>query len=240
MRRWGRFRDVASKIDLKTLRSVRSKARKERRLLDQVLFIADERLTLPLIGSNAIVMPLHADWGYRPDIWKGPIAPFGRAAVPPNTRFGDEMTIHHDCKVSELTIRQIRNTKEDDLAPFGFRMDVFNFDGTFLSLAVALPKDAINKLQRRHVLRLETHLEFEKPVEIFARLNIGHGPNVEQMVRELDRGKSHAVVEFDLAYSEINEKRVEKAWVDLIFDDPSMNQIIIRDLTFYRRPRAEI
>ena len=47
-------------------------------------------------------------------------------------------------------------------------------------------------------------------------------------------------VDFDLAYTKINEKRVEKAWVDLIFEGPEMNQIVIRDLTLSRRPRAEL
>ena len=47
-------------------------------------------------------------------------------------------------------------------------------------------------------------------------------------------------VEFDLAYSKLNEKRVEKAWIDLIFEGPEMNQITLRDLTFSRRPRAAL
>ena len=29
-------------------------------------------------------------------------------------------------------------------------------------------------------------------------------------------------------------------WVDLIFEGPEMNQIILRDVTFSRRPRAEV
>ena len=48
------------------------------------------------------------------------------------------------------------------------------------------------------------------------------------------------MVEFDLAYSKLNEKRVEKAWIDLIFEGPEMNQVVIRDLTFSRRPRAAL
>ena len=44
----------------------------------------------------------------------------------------------------------------------------------------------------------------------------------------------------NLAYSNLNEKRVEKAWVDLIFEQPSMNQVILRDVTFSRRPRADL
>ena len=47
-------------------------------------------------------------------------------------------------------------------------------------------------------------------------------------------------MEFDLAYCDLNEKRIEKAWLDLIFEGPAMNQITLRDVTMCRYPRAEI
>ena len=48
------------------------------------------------------------------------------------------------------------------------------------------------------------------------------------------------MIEFDLGYSELNEKRIERMWLDLIFEGPEMNQVILRDLTFSRRPRAQL
>ena len=48
------------------------------------------------------------------------------------------------------------------------------------------------------------------------------------------------MVEFDLAYTKLNEKRVEAMWIDLIFEGPEMNQVTIRDITFSRHPRAEL
>jgi len=48
------------------------------------------------------------------------------------------------------------------------------------------------------------------------------------------------MVEFDLAYTKLNEKRVESMWVDLIFEGPEMNQVTLRDVTFSRNPRAEL
>ena len=89
-------------------------------------------------------------------------------------------------------------------------------------------------------MRLETSVETEKPLEIFARLNIRHGPNTEQIVRELPAGDGEAWIEFDLAYTNINERRIDRMWLDLIFEGPEMNQIILRDVTLSRRPRAEI
>jgi len=153
---------------------------------------------------------------------------------------GDQATVFHDCKMSELTLRQIRNTREEDIAPFGLRMDVFRFDGSFLSVVIDLPKEAVQGLRLNHLIRLDCVVETEKPLEIFARLNVKHGPNTEQVVRELPISEGATWVEFDLAYTKMNEKRVEKAWVDLIFEGPQMNQIVVRDLTFSRHPRAEI
>jgi Family of unknown function (DUF6478) len=117
---------------------------------------------------------------------------------------------------------------------------VFRFDGSFLSIVIDLPEDAVRGLKLRHLIRLDVIVEMEKPLEIFARLNIKHGPNVEQIVRELPLNEQEVMVEFDLAYTKINEKRIERIWVDLIFEGPEMNQLILHDVTFSRRPRAEL
>ena len=103
-----------------------------------------------------------------------------------------------------------------------------------------LPPEAAQGLKLRHLIRLDVIVEMEKPLEIFARLNVKHGPNVEQIVRELPLNEEEVMVEFDLAYTKVNEKRVEKLWLDLIFEGPEMNQIILRDVTVSRRPRAEL
>jgi hypothetical protein len=117
-------------------------------------------------------------------------------------------------------------------------MDVFRFDGSFLSLVVDLPHDAIKGLRKNHLICMNTIVETEKELEIFARLNIKHGPNTEQIICELPLTQDDTTVEFDLAYTNLNEKRVDSAWVDLIFEGPEMNQVTLRDMTFSRRPRA--
>lgn len=219
--------------------ATRERARLLRYHLNRLIHIADNRLALPLIGSDAIQKPYDADWAWRPEVFRGSLPEQGIASVQTKTKMGEQVTLFHDCSVSELTLRQLRNTRESDLAPFGLRMDVFRFDGSFLSLAIDLPDGAIDGLSRRHLIRLETIVEMEKPLEIFARLNVRHGPNTEQLVRELPLNEENVMVEFDLGYTRLNEKRVENAWIDLIFEGPEMNQVTIRDLTLSRRPRAE-
>ncbi|MBE1285133.1 MAG: hypothetical protein GJ676_17610 [Rhodobacteraceae bacterium] len=238
--RWRAAASGAENADLTSLRTQRNHARSLRTHLDQLIHVADGRLALPVIGTSYFPRPHGTDWAWRPELWRGPLPVPGLSSVPTKSMLGNEVTLFHDCDFSELTLRQLRNTREEDLAAYGLRMDVFKFDGSFLSLVVDLPDDATHGLTRAHLLRVDTIIEAEKPLEIFARLNIKHGPNTEQMVRELPLNEKDVMVEFDLAYSRLNEKRIEKIWLDLIFEAPDMNQVILRDLTFARHRRAAI
>lgn len=240
MRRWSRIARNARTAELSQLRRDRVRAQALLLRLDDVMFTSDSRLALPRIGSTAFPRPPGTDWAWRPELWRGPLAEKGLVGVANRTMVGREVTAFHDCRVSELTLRQLRNTGEGDLAPFGLRFDVFRFDGSFLSLAIDLPDDACKGLLRRHLVRFDAVIATEKPIEIFARLNIRHGPNTEQVVRELPLGDRDVFVEFDLAYTKLNEKRVERMWLDLIFEGPEMNQVTVRDVTLSRYPRAEL
>ena len=240
LRLWRRAARRAQDVDLPTLSRQRASAQRLRKHLNEVLHFAEDRLALPMIGSQAAQKPFGTDWVWRPQAWRGPLAVPGQSSVQSKTMLGRQVTLYHDCAFSELTLRQMRNTRERDLAPFGVRLDVFKFDGSFLSLVIDLPPAAVEGLTKDTIFRLDTIVEVEKPLEIFARINIKHGPNTEQIVRELPLDAEDVLVDFDLAYTRLNEKRVEKAWIDIMFEGPEMNQIILRDLTISRRPRADM
>ncbi len=199
--RWQRATRLAPSLDLDDLRQLRADAAQVRHAVGQLLHVADGRLTMPVSSGDGIERPLGADWAWRPNLWRGPVSPAGIAAAENRDRLGDEITLFHDCKVSELTLRQMRNTRDKDLAPYGLRMDVFRFDGSFLSLVLDLPESGLRGLRRTHLLRLTMEVEVEKPLEIFCRLNVKHGPNTEQLVRELPLSSGPSHVDFDLAFS---------------------------------------
>ena len=240
LRRWDRAARAAATLDPARLKLLRGHARKLSRRVDAVLHEAEGRLSLPMAGHAAIRRPMHSDWAWRPELWCGPIKPTGYATVENKTRVGRQAKVFHDCALSELSIRQVRNTSAEDIAPYGVRLDVFKFDGSFLSLVVDLPPEGIDGLTRRHIVRLDIRVESEKPLEIFGRINVRHGPNVEQLVREFEGSNGEFTVEFDMAATRLNEQRIERAWLDLIFEGPEMNEIVLRDVTMSRRPRAEI
>lgn len=240
LRRWARIADAAQTTSLSSLRKQRGNARRLLVHLNRFVHVADNRLALPAIGSQAIQKSHDTEWAWRPEAWTGPLPVQGMASVPTKSMLGSEISMHHDCDLSELSLRQVRNTRKEDLAPYGLRMDVFKFDGSFLSIVIDFPDKSVAGLKRKHLIRLEPIIEMEKPLEIFARLNIKHGPNTEQVVRELPLHSYSHMVEFDLAYTKLNEKRVESMWLDLIFEGPQMNQVTLRDLTISRRPRADV
>lgn len=235
---WDKHARGVSDLDLDVLRNVRSDARRLRDRLNRVIHQATWRLTLPVIGSKAIKRIHGTEWAHRPEAWAGPISPSGMSSIQSGSRIGNELALFHDCPQSEMTLRQIRNNREEDLAPFGLRLDVFNFKGSFLSLAIETPPESVNGLRKEHIIRLSLIIDSERPQEMFARLNLRHGPNTEQIVRELDLSTRELFVEFDLFYTNFNEKRGERLWFDLIFESPSMNEISIHDVTVIRRRRA--
>ncbi|WP_195820926.1 DUF6478 family protein [Roseobacter sp. MH60115] len=237
---WALSARQARTAKLSILRKQRTRARLLRAHLDRLIHTAEERLALPVVGSNSFPKPHNADWAWRPELWRGPLPIPGLSSVQNKSMLGDEVTLFHDCDRSEITLRQVRNTRQEDLAPYCLRIDVFRFDGSFLSAVVDLPGGAVDGLKRTHILRVSSIIEMEKPIEIFVRLNIRHGPNTEQLVREVQVTGKDVEVEFDLAYCTLNENRIEKAWVDFIFEGPEMNQVTLRDLTFSRRQRAQV
>ena len=240
VRYWTGVAQRAVTADLGALRRQRARARGLRAQLDRVLAIADERLALPRIGSTIFPQPAGTDWAWRPPLWREALPRRGAAGAGSPTPLGVGAALFHDCGRSEIVVRQVRNRHERDLAAFGVRLDVFRFDGTYLSLVLELPAAAAAGLTRRHLLRLEAIVETERPAKLFVRLNVKHGPNVEQVVRELPGEGPAAMVEFDLAYTDLDERRVERIWLDLIFDAPEMNRVTLRDVTLARYNRADL
>ena len=238
--RWARLVEAAPGLESFELRALRTEARAMRRQLDRVLQAADARLAVPGLGAGLPQMPLGTDWSWRPDLWRGALPEPGAVAAGDRTVLGEGVALYHDCPLGEVVVRQVRNDRPEDRAPYGLAIDVFGFKGSFLSLALNLPEAAVDGLKARHLVRAEMTIDCDRPVKAFARLNIKHGPNLAQPVSNLpDQGRDK-VAEFDLAYAGLNDKRIERTWLDLILNDAAMTRIVIRDLVVSRRPRAEL
>lgn len=238
--RWTRLADAADDLESHALRSLRTEARGMRRQLDRLLQVADARLTVPSPTGSLPQMPIGTDWSWRPDLWRGALAEPGSVAVGDRTPLGENSALYHDCPCQEVVVRQLRNDRSEDRAPYGLAVDVFGFKGSFLSVAMNLPDEAVTGLNLRHLVRAEILIDCDRPVRAYARLNIKHGPNIARPVCTLPEHGREKVVEFDLTYSDLNDRRIERAWLDVIFNDVAMTRIVIRDVVVSRRHRAEL
>ena len=185
-------------------------------------------------------MPPGADWFWRAAPWSSLLPSPAIVGLPTGTEICPGLRAFHDSRLNETTLRQIRASGGEDRPPLALSLDTLGFDGTFLSLVFDLPETALRGLSRRHLIRLETVIEAEVPPEIYSRLNIQSGPNTERLIRELPQGDGRTMVEFDLAYTQMNEKRVQRLWLDLIFGKVAMNRIVIGYMLLGRRPRADL
>ncbi|WP_108813602.1 DUF6478 family protein [Loktanella sp. Alg231-35] len=238
--RWRLAANAADTADLTVLGQQQHMASQLLRPLQRLTETAESRLALPRAGSTTFPRPPGTDWSWRPKPWRVRLPEKGLAPALSKTRLGGDLRIFHDCKNRQISLRQIRNSGSSDLAPFGLSLEVLRFTGDYLSLVIEVPPAACEGLRKKHLIRLAAVIEREQPTKIDARLNILNGPNTEQILLTLPDDTADTMVEFDLAYGQLNEKRAERMWIDLMIAAPHMNKIVIRDLNLARYPRAEI
>jgi hypothetical protein len=182
-------------------------------------------------------LPPHRDWLWRPDLWSAPSDPCAWSGSKAETPLSADVTLFHDCPLGEIAARQLRSNGP----PFALALDVYAFRGSYFSLAIDLPPPALLNLRRRHVLRLDVRLRAERPVTIYARLNLRRGATPATIVRELRGGPRDApFVDFDLASVRADVSRAEKLWIDLIVDSPAANALSLDEILVSRTPRAEV
>ena len=240
---WARVSRSVPAFSLGRLRHMRGEAAILRRDLDRFLQESDRRIAQSRASLDAVPLPGGTDWRWRPRFLATRLTPTGLAMPQSGAKLNEDTAVWHDCAAAALTLRQIQNADAADLAAFGLRIESLGFTGTFLSLAIDMPPSALAGLTRNHIIRVETVLQAEHPVSIYGRLNIGNGPNTEEILRhmgEMTELAQAVVAEFDLAVTEMNEKRLDKIWLDLIVEQPEMNAITIREMILSRHPRANV
>ena len=108
------------------------------------------------------------------------------------------------------------------------------------ALAIDLPDELYETFAKDELIGLSGAIVAERPTGFTVRLNIKHGPNTEQLIQAHDLRNSEFGLEFDPEHLKINVNRVEKIWLDLVFETPNFNRISLIDLAFSKRPRVEI
>jgi hypothetical protein len=240
LKRWTRAMQAPALLQTGDLSALHREMHRARDRIDTLAARAQSELLTRATGSDGIDRPDQCDWAERAAPWRQKITPRGHIRPGSPHEIGGGVILFHDATQADLTVRQDPAPAEIPGAAFGLVLEVYRFDGSFLSLVQDLPEEALKGLTLNHFIAVHLRVVREQPIEIYARLNVQHGPNQEQIVRQVEFRDGRGYAEFDLAYTKINEKRLEKAWLDLILEGPELNRLAIWDMVLLRAPRADV
>lgn len=239
---WARLADRQDRRPRPVDPELRDRAQELHRHLGRFLQASDPWMLRPA-GVADDDLPPGTDWHWRPRLLRGQIAPQAIAAPDSGQRLGDDAALWHDCPHRALILRQSVGPQTGQGASYRMGIEMLGFSGSFLSLALDLPNDALEGLGPDRILQLDAVMDAERPLTIYARINLVQGPNTETMLRQLgDPVAGHGArrrAEFDLAYAGLANRPVEKAWLDLIFEQPRMNAVSVNDAVLSHHPRAQ-
>ena len=238
--RWRRTLKAADKMSTPALETLTKDITRLRDELDDMGSTAASALRNRPDRAQDFERPDQCDWAVRPDVWVNSMRPRGIVSFASAQKLPGDITVFHDANIADISLRQDPAPASLNGPLFGLVFEIYRFDGSFVSLVQDLPKSALVGLTRNHYIAVSLHMAFDQPIECYARLNVQHGPNTEQLVRQIEVKDETATAEFDLAYSNINEKRLDRAWLDLIIEGPSMTQIAIWDMVLLRALRADV
>lgn len=233
---WEDAADHADRLPLSELRRLQTRLRPLLLGLSRLDRTASTRLTG---AANAIRKPRGTDWAYRPRLWREKAVRPGQSFIVSPGRLDGETSLFHDCDLAEINFRQFPTPKSDAFSPFDLQLDVLHFNGSFLSLSVDLPAEVIADLSAQHMIEVTALIQAERAADVYFRLNLQEDHEVKQVLQSSVVGSEDITVLFDLAYSDLRPKLIDKVWLDVIFQNPAMNQFILSDLTLTRRPRAD-
>lgn len=239
---WARLADRLDRRPRPVDPALREQAQALHRSLSRFLQASDP-LMLPRIGLAPDDLPAGADWHWRPRLLCGQISPGAVAAPRSGHRLGEDAALWHDCPHDALILRQLARPRPGQAACYGLQIEMMGAFCGFLSLALDLPGDGLEGLGPDRVLHLDAVMDAERPITLYARINLVQGPNTETMLRQLghpvEGPGARRQADFDLAYAGLANRPVDRAWLDLIFEAPRRNAVILDDLLVSRRRRAQ-
>ncbi len=190
---------------------------------------------LPVIDvPEGFHVPPKTQWGFTPSLQNGVTQGGISGNILTGTALGPHVTLHHGGDGAQFSIQQT-----DDYGT-GLVFDFGDFESDFFSLAFELPLEGVLALGRQDLLRFVLRSQANETFQAYARLNLCHGPNTEQVVRMIDIGAGESFAEFDIFYTEFEPKRATSAWIDLIINDPAHKRITLEEVIILRRARASL
>lgn len=236
---WTRVQGRIPDLSAPELRGLRAKARHLRRHLDAFILASAREIHAQTSSLLHAQRQRQGDRVWQPDLWLLTLSPASRVIGESPHALSETCSLFTDCARPEIILRQFAESDPDHAAPYYIALETFVFEGSFVSLVIDLPADFLDGIEREDLITVGLVSGVEAPVQGFVRLNLQHGPNEAQMVHGLNSG-ARDTLDFDLQHVDLNEKRIGKVWLEVIFEKPSQNRIVLHDLFVRRRRRVAL
>ena len=226
-----------TQVDATVLRSHRASLRRLSRRLDAVVANVEEAAAE---GQQHIIAPSGSDWSWRPQLWAARQRTTSSVLAGGPLRFGAESAVFTDGGDNQVIARQTLTRNPGDATPYGLKIEVFQFSGSYVSVTIDLPPSAVRGLSVKHYLSARIDLAAEADMQCYAVLNLASGPNKERLVEGFRPSDRAIDVTFDLSGTHFDANRLERIWAEVIFEPKGMNAVHLRDVTLYRNLSREI
>ncbi len=172
------------------------------------------------VGGGRDAGPAGTGWAAAAfPVFSMPIKPAGDDDPEPGAAICQGLTLHHDAGERRLAWRQT--------AAKALAFTVYQFSGSYLSLAAALDDGAAAGLGPGRCVNVALGLRLSRPLSMFLRLNVETATGRHVLHQALVAAEGRRDAGFDLDGMEDGAGKVRAAWLDIIFSDPRMTEIRI-------------
>ncbi|MXU64753.1 DUF6478 family protein [Oceanomicrobium pacificus] len=193
-----------------------------------------EHMPAPLTGCAPVPGLI---WGWRPDLWAAARKPAAQDGFQPWQALSGDVTLHSDDPRLTASLSQ----RPAQSGAFGIDLHLTDPGAArYLSLSSALPLADAARITRHDILSIDVDLGTVPDAPVFLRLNLGWGPNVGEQTQAWPAGAPDARFAFDLFYMAFDNRVLDKAWIDLIFEAPLADHLAVEDIALQRHPRATL
>ena len=135
----------------------------------------------------------------------------------------DGLTLYHDADAGRYSWQQTPDNK--------LKLTIYQFQGSYISLAIGIDEHAVRAMRHGGFLSVTQNVLSTRPLASFLRLNVQIDGRHEKMHQTfiVDRGDRTTCFDLDGLPGEFGP--IDDAWLDLIFADPQMVEIVLTSLS---------
>lgn len=138
------------------------------------------------------------------------------------TRVGSGTDLYHDASSGEFAC-----TVRDDGS---IVLTIYQFDGSYLSVVKALPRSQLSRCRPGRKLQLSFDASSTRPLTVFCRMNAATSEATETRHEMLVIHKGGRSAEFDLAGLGLDLHELQSVWLDVIFSEPQMTEVVLKNI----------